>query len=1041
MQATREMQATRGILEKQKRQEMQAITYDLGVLGNLISVKVISEGMQDIQEGKDEIRLPRVILVLDCSGSMKGNVGQIVNDWFPHALIKEGYDPQTPADVVAFSDDAFLLTIQKTTGKGTPCTPTLQDLTHMRTDALNGTQMAGVFRLLQKIIVEDPKSAFLIVAVSDGEIQDTHVCLAEVKKVAPTLSFAQVKVCMVRLQTSSWANPDTRALASIGLLDTSTDSSIHDIMCGDVVSFGCILSEAIQQSSKGIHVVSSRTNSLRRLPSDAPTNRLTFAAERFVFLAGDTTSVECDGKALTCTKKSFDGYEDQKLDHKLDHKLDDEVLRTFCEAVEHHVRFLQVAGLQTQVIVEWFSQLRDLISTASSASPEPVYKTRLQRILREARKTEKKCINEVLACAGEERVKSLNSAQQADYLRSTKNKKLAHRVEKYENATKEKSDAKQNVQFEALRAKILHEESSEKSSEEKSSEERSFYSLLTMREALKELFGSVNNDDLERMGILGLVRLIGHVGLGYSACVGDLVDPYTFRVEKIFETPLSCNDLREANSQKSHGECYVLKPPAHNNDTITGVVPIRFFQPDLFDLIPVEIQRAHASINMRKMLAPVQNDMIAERLAVLTCIMRENQTRAFPEWLQRAYDDVLAQLKTLFSEPSVQNDFKTITDPLKGFFTAPLPCHEAHDTLRAQWIGRNGVSCVWKVFVPLLCDESFSASSSTVSRISDKITDILSMLYELDAYFIARRTFNDQDERDKALRSIFEIDEKRVIEAVPLESMPTFEDDLESKFFIADQVREYAQSASECVEMNVDTILAKCLEKCKPWMPSIDNYLAYAFRMTKNAVFEKNNVAIALLAAVACPNETDRIEKTADTNKMLTFSWCDKSSQENYVKALGRRFYAAHYEKKANEELKIRSAKAFETSVHLMIATTSFSEFVYLLGAVPNREHGVYVMLLRRASELSLVKLRVLLTGRDNKGNHIWGRENTFDPSLRAYSHLFKPEEWRDIFRNFEEAPYLYRESDKPNSHGHCNSKPSLWATSGAWKLDKSRRR
>ncbi len=123
-----------------------------------------------------------------------------------------------------------------------------------------------------------------------------------------------------------------------------------------------------------------------------------------------------------------------------------------------------------------------------------------------------------------------------------------------------------------------------------------------------------------------------------------------------------------------------------------------------------------------------------------------------------------------------------------------------------------------------------------------------------------------------------------------------------------------------------------------------------------------------------------------------------------------------------------------------MITTDSFSEFVELLATVPNREHGMYIMLLRRANELSLPKLRVLLTGADNTGKHLWGRQNSFDPSLRQYAHLFDEAEWSEIMRKYQEQDvYQYRASDKPNSHGHCNSNPSDWAISGEWKVVKFR--
>ncbi len=299
--------------------------------------------------------------------------------------------------------------------------------------------------------------------------------------------------------------------------------------------------------------------------------------------------------------------------------------------------------------------------------------------------------------------------------------------------------------------------------------------------------------------------------------------------------------------------------------------------------------------------------MIAERrLAVLTCIMRTNDH--LPEWLQKVYDDIRNQLCRLFFTPSVRDDFKTITVPLRKFVESKKENTFREDVLRAQWMGVNGVSCAVKVFVPLLCDSRHFVNA---------ISEIVSMLYELDAYFSARRVFKqDQEKREQALRSIFELDEKcafdAMFDAMPLKYMPTFENDVEEGLFVADQVKEYAQLASECVEIDVDHVLERCNEACMSWMPSIAHYVAYVFHMTNDYQrFDTKNVRISLLAAIACANETDRISKSNDQNKMRTFLWSDEKSQSAYVKALGRSFYAAHYEQKAHEELKIRSAKAY----------------------------------------------------------------------------------------------------------------------------------
>src|SRR6185369_6197369 len=311
--------------------------------------------------------------------------------------------------------------------------------------------------------------------------------------------------------------------------------------------------------------------------------------------------------------------DDVVFDIQLQETISASCLETFCEYAKSQLQLQHVLGGDMGMMRQWFTKLETSLQMSSgSQKPEQNILARVQQLQRQCHKALKTQVQQVLQLANSEKLNTLNSQQQADYLRQSTSNSLAKRTARNVVQQQERGETQSlQAQTEAILQMITAVEC-----KETDACERSFYSVTNN----SELFATLAEQKIrvDVLTELDILRLVGVMGVCYHAKVGDCLDPYNFHVLSILGGGfLSTNDLREANSTLVCGQQAELMAPG-TTTIITGVLPLRYLNPQLFDIVwkdGMKLLEAHASINMRRMLAPVRSDLLGERIAVLCCIM------------------------------------------------------------------------------------------------------------------------------------------------------------------------------------------------------------------------------------------------------------------------------------------------------------------------------------------------------------------------------------------------------------------------------------
>ncbi len=124
--------------------------------------------------------------------------------------------------------------------------------------------------------------------------------------------------------------------------------------------------------------------------------------------------------------------------------------------------------------------------------------------------------------------------------------------------------------------------------------------------------------------------------------------------------------------------------------------------------------------------------------------------------------------------------------------------------------------------------------------------------------------------------------------------------------------------------------------------------------------------------------------------------------------------------------------KPIDIKDHIILFLKKFlipiSSIFLLGGLIPTRDAVGYGLLIDALKNKStdIQKIRYLISGKNdqNRAHFI-----NFAPDFMQFESYFDKKEWLcmiDMRKNSD--IYRYRESDLPNSNGHCNSNPSRWA-------------
>jgi len=208
---------------------------------------------------------------------------------------------------------------------------------------------------------------------------------------------------------------------------------------------------------------------------------------------------------------------------------------------------------------------------------------------------------------------------------------------------------------------------------------------------------------------------------------------------------------------------------------------------------------------------------------------------------------------------------------------------------------------------------------------------------------------------------------------------------------------------------------------------------------------EEDDVVAALaVQAIRSPELSARIQVT-DTKRTYLFPDVASSNEvADYVSTEVSNQYKARYEtalkNKRFEEEAIKSAQLIET----LVKSATIDNFIEVINdptqtpSITSRSSPGYRGLVRRLLEDEdvserLMKVWVLILGRNRTGESVWNNGNVLREDLTPYCKLFEQSNARDLWEELKKlqikfARHVYRSSNIPNRHGHSNELPSWWA-------------
>jgi len=975
--------------------------HNLGPLGWLLPVRT---------EGGGSFELPQLLVISDRSGSMGQWSSRLINQVFPTAFEQLGYRSDFPVRVITF--DSRVDTMEAT----------VDGLHKVSADSRGQTKMSGVFPRVVQVLADD--RPFIIVVVSDGQIHDKDATVRAATLAAKQVGHrtAPVFVSLVRLLTSQRASPDTRALTCIAQFNTGGSIPLNDISTYDKRVDAVILDlieaivESLRHSAVEMAEVSAPVENLHRIPGDNPSAMLTIpTGQEYNILVSDTNlpqDLMINGELVSIIDAGVPTNEGD--------------IMSFLAFIESQLRVWAVMGGRgddIETVTNWFSQLESVLDSASDATVDDdasatlTARRKVRDLTKRLHKRHKSVIGRILQMRNIDDLATLNSAQQAEFLRGMTGRsarRVAQRVVGMD------FDVQARDAVRALAAIDLDSIPEDT--------EGSFYSQEEWRdiiEAAKELLTMI--DEVTATDIL---TIIGGIGVAFRGVVGNYPDPWGFVVQEVYLGPfwLSEADLRTAVIQGGQLDY----PGMSRAAPITGVVPLRSICPEAYDLYTGFIAKLQASVTIRGAMAPIPYDRVAMASAVLIQLCKQlGQKDPLTERELSVYTDLL----------------ETVANALSGYAAASfenLTTHLQEHDVRPHFSGANGISGAIKPCIALLAD------TRCANMPADQIAHILRASYGLEVYMAARRAFhNNLSGRQSLLHAVLGVNMVAAQAATALS--PPFEDD-----------PEYAYAPV------VDTEAALACLQDLDWIPDPNDIAAIArfivgTPVDPSTVFGVDPTYMRLIAtveALVCSREQDRINTETQTAHGPEYG--DVNVCKSWLDSLLQRVYRSDYDHRMSAKLAVEAQILLDRLVQELI-TCSGDDFVPLITGKTGRTDLADGLLNRGAPGFAdlqaallnpdldvpdrLWKLWVIVLGRDRNGDEIWANGNIMIGDLHAFAEFFQPsagEDNRSMWRSLREIKKKYgthKYRPKENRHGHSNNFPSFWAlTNGECNsLDKFR--
>eukprot|EP00929_Paragymnodinium_shiwhaense_P015123 TRINITY_DN12314_c0_g1_i2.p1 TRINITY_DN12314_c0_g1~~TRINITY_DN12314_c0_g1_i2.p1 ORF type:complete len:1116 (-),score=288.73 TRINITY_DN12314_c0_g1_i2:433-3780(-) len=964
---------------------------------------------------------PLRCIILDNSGSMGQETSRMLHKVFPKMLEEMGAEASEDLLLILFSSSASTHWLK------------VGDLPSFRPPSQGATNMREVFRHLQAAI--KPETTCLqILALSDGQVHDQGPTAANAAAVAAEMKDTyKIEARAVRLQTSCHGSPDTTALASVLQFNTDSAADLLDVNAsgarlggnrgsgesqgGDNMAMATAMAQMFSSMLSESFVMQNTAATMCLQPWDAPKDSLRLRRGRSaIWFDHRPENLRVDGKSVTIvdaeplTQSSMETILSDRLDFfvnqiKVLKVIDTEAAK---EQIERIVSFFRSFEASLQPDAEMAPLLDKSDLKSRSLYLKKSVKSRLRSVT---------TLMENIA--NDDRVRSLNEAQKADYLRQMGTNKNARALAKRAQTSGMDFDTTLRREIQAMRRHLSE-------LEEVCTRDHavSFYSQATTMEGIEAVCQVAEDEDLfQSMLAVDLLRLFNVVGVPAVGPVADYPDPMTYRLDRLIAgNYVSVADLSIVELRGSS-----LKVPGTNTKIINAVpyfeeLKIQRF---LMQHAPTALEYM-CSIGMRRVLAEVPLTFPYTMCAGVWRLIQQLDTEKSELNIK-----LLQRLAPAYHE-SCKKRFDYVVDL----------CIKDSDPEKSYFLSYNGAT---NMIAPLW------ALAETGKL--DNMPRILRALYSFETFQVMRRFCRQKDakyyqdqldrllgvnfeERGTALPEMFTRKEPEHTQSVVLNA-EHFQELREAihhvkyisiivPLFLAMRSGDVVEAARAIPEISDET-LSKALGLDYP----LDEFLLY--NMVEGFLFQ-----------------TKQSRSDKETTKSLRPDLGVRVEGEKMVREYLLERYSADYDYRlkqmAGEEKKV----LMDEHIAALVASEEAAAFSRLLSSGTTRgdisfqianfnsqgclELHAALMDKKLSVAKRAEKLYVFYTGEDlnDPEKAVWNGGNGYRTSTKPLQQLLESLEetamWERIRKRYEtKISHVYR-SGACNRHGHSNDLPSYFA-------------
>ncbi len=1026
----------------------------------------------DVDTVKDRSpELPETYIILDVSGSMDINVEGLVRKVIPKVLMNLRYTANEVINLITFG--SFTQNYKMT----------IKDFFDGDFIKAGGcTYMNDVPSTLKELLSISKKKNIRMLIISDGIIEDQEVALAYATSVAALMRPKfNIFAHGIRLKTTDLGTPDTRAISGILQFNTFGMGKLIDLNGIRIdheyrSSFEYSGYEAVFNQKDIEQLVVAMTNLFKDDVYTAPEELV--SSDKVIQVDPWTDSelvYNCrvtSGKRNTFWFKSLPSKlfitqgssKRTPVEIRLQETNASNIEVLMQDKIAHYLERLRVLKVintresldEIKHIVNYFEKFQSykhdvLEIVASSTKMSNSLVDRVAFFKRQIKSRERSNITELLRIAKDGTVASLNSAQAADYLRQAGTSRNAKNMAS--RAVQEGIDFDSKIREEVCQiAKHIEE----LSTIDDSSHACSFYSQNTTLGGLRVLADMVKQENMiNQMDAAEIIKMFNIVGIACNGPIGDYPDPMTWHINQIYPgCYISVADIAMAFHQ-SHGKA--LSPAGYPDAQITNVIP--FFEDErvlmfLKKYAPESLEYI-ASVGMRRIITGIP---MTHGYTVCTGIM------ALTRHFKKNPSEIATQsLMTLMKNYNLQcgNYFERYSQHIrKGKLEDP--CH-----IYLEYAGmKQMLQPIYRLLEHKAHREEMTKVQEveTVGEENEKrsnayISKVLRSIYANEFTQRLKKTIKQSIKEPETLKSKAEallhqllsidLNKNCTVPQDPFVKEPPNPIFCDVYVESEDVIQQFSHLEPKdlitwpiLLQNNLDVTQLKALLTTK------ENRHEAARKTFGLPYSYRRFIFYNLVQALMYIDLQDR-ESTTGTSHIIDPIDLDafEESIRKYIETLYRRKYEKLLKEKVEKETTALGDEfvyqfVFKSSIHdcekLLVNGITRSGATFKLPNSTNKYFDDIVDLLKNMEYTDIEdraeKCCLLMTGESKKGLYIWNNGNVVRKITKdceeIYRNCGRGDEWESIAEKiFDKSGFhIYRESDLPNSHGHCNSNPSGWA-------------